>query len=151
MQRTRLANGIQSKATMKRSKSSIMGGRIERVLEALKASKTPLSAYDLIDCLEKEGERIAPTQMYRLLKSLTAEGRVLRVESQNAFIATDHVHAPHEPVALLVCECCGKVEEADAASIAPALIPTANARGFTPHRSTLEVLGECGQCREQTD
>jgi len=151
MQRTRPADGVRSQTTTERSKSSITGGRIERVLEALKASKTPLSAYDLIDCLEKEGERIAPTQIYRLLKCLTAEGRVLRVESQNAFIAADHVHAPHEPVALLVCECCGKVEEADAAFIAPALIPTANARGFTPHRSTLEVLGECGQCRAQPD
>jgi hypothetical protein len=45
MQWTRLADRVRSKATKERSTSSTTGVRIERVLGALKASETPLSAY----------------------------------------------------------------------------------------------------------
>ena len=125
------------------------------MLAALQASKTPLSAYDLIDSLARSGEKIAPTQAYRVIGQLKDAGLVLRVESQNAFIAAEHVHAPDEPIALLLCESCGKVEEADATLIAPALtpaamIPAALARGFKPSRTSLEVFGECGSCAAGT-
>ncbi len=123
--------------------------RARDVLAALRASTKPMSAYDLMDRLSEAGERIAPTQMYRVIGQLKEAGFVVRVESRNAYIAAARVHAPDETVALLVCECCGRVEEADAAFIAPALTPAATARGFTPHRASLEVLGECGQCRDE--
>jgi Fur family transcriptional regulator, zinc uptake regulator len=128
-----------------------LNARAEQVLVLLRASPQPLGAYELVHRLAEEGDRIAPTQVYRVLGALKDAGLILRVESQNAFIAAHHVHAPDEPVALLVCACCGKVEEADADFITPALTPTATALGFTPHRTSLEVLGECGTCRDHPD
>ncbi|NJL73473.1 MAG: transcriptional repressor, partial [Candidatus Competibacteraceae bacterium] len=124
--------------------------RARLVLSALKDSRRPLSAYSLIDRLSENGDSMAPTQMYRVLGQLKQAGLILRVESQNGFIAAAHVHRPDEAVALLVCEYCGKVEEADPAFITPGLTPAALARGFTPHRSSLEVLGACGDCAGQT-
>ena len=122
--------------------------RASKILHVLQHAIRPMGAYDLISHLVKDGDRVAPTQVYRTLGALKDAGLILRVESQNAFIAAHHVHAPDESVALLVCACCGKVEEADANFITPALTPTATALGFTPHRTSLEVLGECGTCRD---
>ena len=122
--------------------------RAIKILDLLKQAIRPMGAYDLIGRLAEDGDRVVPTQVYRALGTLKDAGLILRVESQNAFIAAHHVHAPDETVALLVCACCGKVEDADANFITPALTPTAMAHGFTPRRTSLEVLGECGTCRD---
>lgn len=134
---------------MGRHEPVTLNARAEQVLALLRASPQPLGAYELVHRLADEGDRIAPTQVYRVLGALKDAGLILRVESRNAFIAAHHAHAPDEAIALLVCACCGRVEEADADFIAPALRPTTMALGFTPHRTSLEVLGECGTCREQ--
>ncbi|MCO4052771.1 MAG: transcriptional repressor [Bosea sp.] len=134
---------------MGRHDPQTLNARAEQVLALLRESAQPLGAYELVHRLADGGDRIAPTQVYRVLGALKDAGLVLRVESRNAFIAAQHVHQPDEPVALLVCACCGKVEEADAEFIAPALKPTAQAFGFTPLRTSLEVLGECGNCRDR--
>jgi Fur family transcriptional regulator, zinc uptake regulator len=133
---------------MGRHDPATLNARAAQVLAMLQASSQPLGAYELVHRLTDAGDRIAPTQIYRVLSQLKDAGLILRVESRNAFIAAHHVHAPDEPFALLVCASCGKVEEAEAEFIAPALAPTAKARGFTPLRTSLEVLGECGGCRD---
>jgi Fur family transcriptional regulator, zinc uptake regulator len=130
---------------------TVAAQRAEHVLAVLKQSAKPLGAYELIDRLAATGNRIAPMQMYCVLGQLKDAGLILRVESQNAFIAAQHVHRPDEPLALLVCACCGRVDEAKADFLTPALTPTANALGFKPQRSSLEVIGECGACRELPD
>ena len=107
-----------------------------------------MGAYDLISNLAENGDIFVPTQVYGTLGALKEAGLILRVESQNAYIAAHDVHAPNESVALLVCACCGKVEEANVNFITPALTPATTALGFTPHRTSLEVLGECGDCRD---
>ncbi len=145
-----LAKASLGTTSVGRAREPAAMGRAREILAILKGSTRPLSAYDLRDRFAATGVRVAPTQIYRAIGQLKEAGLVFRVETRNAYIAADHAHPPDEPVALLVCECCGRVEEADAAFIAPALTPAAIARGFTPHRTSLEVIGECGQCRDQS-
>ena len=85
------------------------------VLEALKASAAPLSAYALLDQLRPSGFR-APLQVYRALDRLIEQGSVHKLESINAFMACcqDHDHGHHHGVAgFAICDTYGQVSEFD--------------------------------------
>jgi Fe2+ or Zn2+ uptake regulation protein len=100
----------------------------------------------MIATLGNEGERIAPVQMYRVLGALIQAGHVIKVESRHGYVAAQRTHSAGEPVALLVCACCGGVEEAPDAVAASIIAPLGNLNDFTPARRAIEVLGSCGDC-----
>jgi Fe2+ or Zn2+ uptake regulation protein len=100
----------------------------------------------MIATLRNEGERIAPVQMYRVLGALIRAGHVIKVESRHGYVAAQRTHSAGEPVALLVCACCGGVEEAPDAVAASIIAPLSNLKAFTPASRAIEVLGSCGDC-----
>ena len=59
------------------------------VMDLLKNTKGPLSAYDILDKLHNFGFR-APLQVYRALDILIELGLVHRLETLNAFVACQH-------------------------------------------------------------
>jgi Fe2+ or Zn2+ uptake regulation protein len=103
----------------------------------------------MIASLREEGERIAPVQMYRVLGALIQAGHVIKVESRHGYIAAQRAHAAGDPVALLVCACCGGVEEAPDAVAASVLAPISALRAFKPSSRAIEVLGACGNCQSE--
>ena len=81
----------------------------EQVFQHVTASHRPISAYDLIESLAKEGKRRAEVSVYRILDVLQAAGIVHRLESRNSFFACMTAHdggrRRYVPVRLLgVCE-----------------------------------------------
>ena len=102
------------------------------VLAALLVSHQPLGAYEIMERLAPEGPRPAPITVYRALEFLRENGLVHRIESRNAFVACVHTHAAGELVVFLICERCGEVGEAPAATVAENLKAAARAAGFTP-------------------
>lgn len=119
-----------------------------QVLEALLASHQPLGAYEIIERLAHTG-RPAPITIYRALDFLRDNGLVHRIESRNAFVACVHNHARGDLIVFLICERCGAVGEAPAASIAEALKASARAAGFAPKSPVIEIAGICSHCRER--
>jgi Fur family zinc uptake transcriptional regulator len=118
-----------------------------QVLEVLLSSHRPLGAYELIDELAKSMPRPAPITVYRALDFLMEIGLVHRIESRNAFLACGHDHDSAATVAFLICDACGLVGEIPAAPLAQALNAAAQATGFAPKLSVVEMTGTCAHCQ----
>jgi len=116
------------------------------VLSCVAQSHAAAGAYDIIERMAERGApRPAPITVYRALDFLEAHGLVHKIESRNAFVACSQ---PHEgrPAALLICEACGTVAELDAPDAFAPIVGAAQAQGFQPSRTVIEMAGTCGTC-----
>jgi Fur family zinc uptake transcriptional regulator len=119
-----------------------------RALDVLEAAGKPLGAYDMMELLGKDGRRPAPISVYRALDFLVEHGYVHRLASRNAFLACAHRHSAHDPVAFLICDSCGRVDEATSPALSTSLDEVAEKSGFAPRAEVIEIAGRCSQCRE---
>jgi Fur family transcriptional regulator, zinc uptake regulator len=118
------------------------------VLDALKASSAPLTAYALLDRLRPSGLR-APLQVYRALDRLIEQGSVHKLQSINAFMACcqSHDHGHHHGVAgFAICDSCGQVSEFEDHDICHRLEDWAKSTGFAVEKSAIELHGRCASC-----
>lgn len=123
----------------------------ELVLGTLNHAEAPLSAYDILDRLREDGIR-APLQVYRALDRLVADGLAHRLESLNAFVccadAGSHAETGHEgTTAFAICSQCGRVDEFTDPEVTARLGGWADAHGFAPRQTTIEIRGRCRACR----
>ncbi|HEX5997830.1 MAG TPA: Fur family transcriptional regulator [Hyphomicrobiaceae bacterium] len=125
----------------------------EQVFQTIAAaSHRAVGAYEVLDRLATQGERLAPISIYRAIDALVAAGIVHRFESRNAFFAC---HAGHEQRQLvLACEKCGSVAEVDGAPVFAAIDKVAKDASFSASLdkgAVVEVWGLCGNCAGQDD
>lgn len=116
------------------------------VFDALNDAGTPMSAYEILDCLRNHGFR-APLQVYRALDKLLDRGVIHRLESLNAFVACSHAKC-HDTglVAFAICEGCGHVSEFSDAEVSQRLSTWTRKNGFSAAKTTIEIRGRCGGC-----
>jgi len=120
------------------------------ILDMLCAAGKPLGAYEMIDLLvDAQGRRPAPISVYRALDYLVEHGLVHRLATRNAFLACGHGHGDADPLVFLICEGCGKVEEASSPSISTQLDALATVSGFKRRSEMIEVSGVCAGCAER--
>ncbi len=122
----------------------------ERVFRHVATSHKPVSAYDVIDSLGKEGKRLAPVSVYRILDVLQAAGLVHRLESRNSFFACMTGHENARQTIAFLCDGCGRVTEVDGPDAYRAVGEAAAAARFFPRSIIMEVSGTCSECRETT-
>lgn len=118
------------------------------VLEALQQSAGPLTAYDILRELRAENPKLAPMTIYRALSTLRDHGRVLRIESLNAYIAC-HSDIHHTDTILAICDACGAVEERAAPGLLTQLSKVVSKTGFAPTRHVVEIHGLCRSCSDE--
>ncbi len=118
----------------------------EQVFRHVATSHKPVSAYDLIDSLAKDGKRLAPVSVYRILGVLQSASLVHRLESRNAFFAcmTEHPSVPQ--TITYVCEDCERVSEVEAPEAFRAIGLSTKASGFRARNTVIEVAGVCAEC-----
>ncbi|MEM6932944.1 MAG: Fur family transcriptional regulator [Pseudomonadota bacterium] len=116
-----------------------------RVVAILNGRSRPASAYELLEELRIDFPKIAPMTIYRALSALVESGKVLRIESLNAFIACQS-DAPGSASILSICDGCGVVEESVSNGLIADLSRHAGKTGFTPQRHVVEVHGHCVAC-----
>lgn len=117
------------------------------VFDALTEAREPLSAYTILDRLREAGFR-APLQVYRALDKLLDRGLVHRLESLNAFVACSHPACEgHAAMGFAICESCGKVSEFSQKGVEALLQEWAEGAGFAAKKTTIELRGECAECR----
>lgn len=116
-----------------------------QLLEALRVSSTPLSAYDLLDVLKMSNPKAAPTTVYRLLNAMTGEGVIHRVESMNAYVLCQSENHKHDAI-LSICDDCGSVEETVAPDVLTTMSDAIGKTGFAASRHIVEVHGTCSDC-----
>ncbi|MCV3271292.1 Fur family transcriptional regulator [Roseobacter sinensis] len=115
------------------------------ILSVLTASETPMTAYQILEELQRDEPEIAPPTVYRALAALTEQGRAHRLESLKSFVPCRCDHA--QSMALLtICESCGVVEEHDGGPLLPELTALIAATNFKPARHIFELRGQCGNC-----
>ncbi|MGB9028106.1 MAG: Fur family transcriptional regulator [Rhodomicrobium sp.] len=119
----------------------------EQVFRHVTTSHKPVSAYDLIESLAREGKRLAPVSIYRILDVLQEAGIVHRLESRNAFFACMTGHESTPQTVTFVCEGCERVTEVEAPAAYRAIGEVSEAVRFHPRSTIVEVSGTCAECR----
>ena len=115
------------------------------ILSILRDSKSPHSAYTLLDRLQETYPKIAPPTVYRALAALGERGQIHRLESLHAYIACES-EAHHQTSVLSICEDCGVVEETFEPDIFSRLSAALRKSGFSAQRHIIEVKGNCASC-----
>ncbi|MCZ2329018.1 Fur family transcriptional regulator [Bartonella sp. F02] len=116
------------------------------VLDILKNSQGPLSAYAILNRLREEGLR-SPLQVYRALEKLIQLKCVHRLESVNAFMACSYPnHCQHELTTFAICDNCGKVNEIQNKKIVHDIRKITQNIDFQSYKSTIEIRGTCKEC-----
>ena len=118
-----------------------------RVLEIVLEANRPLGAYDVLEVLARERDRVAPPTVYRALDFLLAQGLVHKVLSVNGFVACSGAARPHA-AELYICRDCGNAVELPRPGTDRRLKAAAATMDFTIETVVLEVRGICGDCRQ---
>ncbi len=118
------------------------------VFKALAGFDRPVSAYDVTDAVgQAQGRRVAANSVYRILDLFVASNVAMRVESANAYVANAHPDCTHDCI-FLVCDACGRATHLDDDRLGRSLRASAEATGFAPARSVIEMRGQCADCRQ---
>ncbi len=121
------------------------------VFEALAGNPQAMGAYDLIDALANRGhKRLAPISVYRALDFLQEAGLAHKIESRNAFVACPHRHGANDVVVFMICDHCGRVEEATSDAFSKAMAGVAKSMRFAPRGQVVEMHGRCSGCGPET-
>ena len=115
------------------------------ILSILRDSRSPHSAYTLLDRLQETYPKIAPPTVYRALAALGERGQIHRLESLNAYVACQS-EAYNQTSVLSICEDCGVVEETFEPDIFSRLSAALRKSGFSAQRHIIEVNGICASC-----
>ena len=126
-------------------RGSRLTGQRRDVLACVARGHSAVGAYAIIERMSEHGSRPAPITIYRALDFLLAHGLVHKIESRNAFVACSLAH-DDQPAALLICETCGAVAELEIPEIFQSIFSAAEARGFHPARTLVEMSGFCDPC-----
>jgi Fur family zinc uptake transcriptional regulator len=121
----------------------------ERVLKVIAGSHHAIGAYDVLDRLNAEGERLTPISIYRAIEALVAAGVIHRLESRNAFFACHARHRAGGAPVVLACEACGTIAEIADPGITREIEQAAAKSGFAPRSIVIELAGQCGRCRAE--
>lgn len=115
------------------------------ILDVLKSTEAPMTAYQILGQLQKDEPDIAPPTVYRALTALTDQGRAHKLESLKSFVPCRCDHGKRLPV-LTICDDCGVVEEHDGGALMPKLSSLIAVSKFVPRRHIVELHGHCSAC-----
>ncbi len=123
-----------------------MGAALTRneteVLTLLRGANGPMTAYQLLGRMQRNGGAVAPPTVYRALKGLEEAGIVQRIQSLRAWAVVISL----TPGVVAICDDCGSVRSVEAPSLFESLHQRLVAEGFAEARQTIEVHGRCGDC-----
>ena len=79
------------------------------VLNIIKKSKKPLTAYEILDKSQKF-KKIQPMTVYRSLKKLIDNDKIHKSNQNKTYVLCNHSHTIHNP-SIAICRDCGDTEE----------------------------------------
>ncbi len=146
------ATAKKSARTFSSLGSAVVAEKLREVPEAVYArlnqAAAPLTAYDLIDSVQKKlNRRLHPPTIYRALSQLVERGLIHRLESGSSYIACASPGEPHHSI-LFLCNQCGSADEAVDNRVHALLQEDAKRRGFAAESEVIEVRGRCAKCRK---
>lgn len=112
------------------------------VLEVLTTAEKPMGAYDIIAAMPSGTK---PPTVYRALEFWEAEGFVHRIGSIGLYTVCGAGHR-HSGAQFMVCDKCGRVEEAHLCDLPEPINRMIRERQFAMTRWNLELHGLCRSC-----
>jgi Fur family zinc uptake transcriptional regulator len=117
-----------------------------QTFDALSALDRPASAYEIAAAVSTAQARNVPANsIYRILDLFVATNLAIRVESANAYVVNAHPACRHDCL-FLICDGCGGVTHLDEDGVGRSFRRAAEAAGFAPACSVLEMRGRCAAC-----
>lgn len=113
-----------------------------QVLNLLRGSNTPMTAYQLLGRMQRHGGAVSPPSVYRALKGLEEAGLVRRIETLRAWVPL----TTPAPGVVAICDDCGSVRNLATPDLFESLHQCLAAEGFAEARRSIEVRGRCGDC-----
>lgn len=116
------------------------------VLKTLRHSKTPMTAYALLEKLKKSGIKSAPI-IYRALDVLMKDGRAHKIKELGSYVACDcSANHTHGLSVLTVCGQCHEVQELHDHAVIHQL-ENLRTRGIAlKEHAVIELPILCGSC-----
>ncbi len=116
-----------------------------RVLSALAKDKQPMGAYQIINLLSSQTEKVSPPTIYRAIEFWHKHGFIHRIESMNAYVACcEHQH--HENFCIFICSNCNTTQELNMKCLPGPVTHDIKNRHLTITNSVTEIRGKCSQC-----
>lgn len=116
-----------------------------QVLDMILSATQPIKAYEMVR-QSAAANALLPVQVYRSINRLTDMGRIERVATLNAFVATSVPKPLH-----LLCKDCGASSAAPASEVYDRIDKICSSAGFHIRRPYLEVSGKCQHCSNPVD
>lgn len=105
-----------------------------------------LSADDLVDLIRREDHRISRATVYRTLQWMVEAGIARKVDFGEGRFRFEHSYR-HPRHFHLICKTCNRSYEFLSSDIEVLVEEIAQARGFAPRQSVLQIYGTCESCR----
>lgn len=117
----------------------------QRVFLLMSKQKGAVTAYELLELLQKDEKNAKPPTIYRALDFLLENHFIHRIESLNAYLMCSHFGCQH-PMQLLICDRCKKIIGLTDPVIDNAFSEQARQSGFKITNKVLEAHGICYNC-----
>lgn len=128
--------------------SSLPAPAEELVLRTLLKSKAPLSAYAILEKVNKFGIKSSPI-IYRALEGLMKRGAAHKINELNAYVACACTADHHHDVSVLtICQGCKRVEELHDHGVIAHMSALRKLRVNLPESATIELPVMCKPCAE---
>jgi Fur family transcriptional regulator, zinc uptake regulator len=108
-----------------------------------------MSAYEILEAVRPHGIS-APATVYQALNQLIEGGLAHRLESVSAYVACIEPGRRHESAIFIICSDCGSYEELRDTTVLKRLRAKASERCFKIDNTTLEMRGQCADCRRRS-
>lgn len=118
------------------------------VLTILYEKNQPMGAYTILEKLKKKRVNAEPPTVYRVLKFLSEEKLVHRIESKNTYVCCSGLmeEVTEHKAILLLCKKCHKSYEFKDRNVFLSIIKFANKHHLDIDDSLIEMTGTCQQC-----
>ncbi|WP_213071149.1 transcriptional repressor [Acinetobacter sp. 2JN-4] len=116
----------------------------QNILAILKAENKAMSAYELLEKAKPYGFQ-APIQIYRILKKLTDQCLIVKLNTLNMYVL-NRAELTASYQLFTVCTECQKVQTLAIPQLKNCVESSIKAKRFNPKYPYLEVLGQCFSC-----
>jgi Fur family ferric uptake transcriptional regulator len=121
-------------------------GKRDLIVNVFLRQEGHLSADDLVEVIKREDQRISRATVYRTLQWMVEAGIARKVDFGEGRFRFEHSYR-HPRHFHLICKSCNRSYEFLSSDIEALVEEVANARGFTPRQSVVQIYGTCEACR----
>jgi Fur family transcriptional regulator, zinc uptake regulator len=116
----------------------------ELVFNIIKKSAKSLSAYEILDKLQKI-KKTQPMTVYRALDKLIEEDRIHKNSINKKFVLCNHSHDENHNTAMAICKKCGDTEELKS-NIFSSFFKKNSIKKYNLNNFSMEILTTCKEC-----